>query len=262
MSLIPRFWAIPQDSKGLSAQARILLGVLCTYAMGKNKAWPGQKLLAEEMGVSVRSVQRYVEELEESGWVVKKQRGKKQTNVYTLVDNHVDKCMDKSVVSPHLSTSDTTNLSCHRYDKSVVSIGSNELQEEMSTYPKGMKRASTSKKQELENMNQDIDHTFPRKRLYGNEQINWILDYWEYRMPNPFLEDEKWARIYVQHLKNKIGLGKLKDIIDWLAEPDCWWHSRINGLKMLYYKRDQIAVAMQEKKKKPSNLIDLGPLPE
>jgi len=215
----------------------MLLGVLCTYAMGKNKAWPGQRLLAEEMGVSIRSVRRYIEELEQNLWIKSVQRGKKQSNLYIL-------CEDKSVPSPK---SDRTNLSHHRPDKSVPSIGSNELQEEMNL-PKGKQRSAATSV-EFEVMNSNIDQSFPRKRRYGDEGLNWLLDYYEFRMPNGFVEPEKWAKIFARHLKNKIGAGKLKEVIDWISEPDCWWFSRISGLKMLYYKRDQVLTAMQNSEK-------------
>lgn len=119
--------------------------------------------------------------------------------------------------------------------------------------PKGKERSS--KEPLPESMNQDIDRSFPRKRLYGDETLNWFLDYWDYKFPNGFVEGEKWARIYVGHFKKKIGAGKLREMVEWVSDPDCWWYSRLSGFKMLYYKRDMILKQMEEPKK--SNILKL-----
>jgi hypothetical protein len=52
----------------------------------------------------------------------------------------------------------------------------------------------------------------------------------------------------LKHLKNKIGLGKVKDILDWASDPDCWWYSKLTGFKMLYNKREMILKQMETKK--------------
>lgn len=53
--------------KDISAQAKGLYALLCTYAGGQSVAWPGQTRLAEEMATSDRTVRRWVEELQSAG---------------------------------------------------------------------------------------------------------------------------------------------------------------------------------------------------
>lgn len=111
-----------------------------------------------------------------------------------------------------------------------------------------------------EPMNEAIDRSFPRKRLYGDEAYNWLLDFFEYKFSRDLIDQEKWSRIYLKHLKGKIGFGKVKDILEWASDPDCWWYSRLTGFKMLYYKRETILRSMeasvQEQKKAIKPYID------
>lgn len=145
----------------------------------------------------------------------------------------------------------------------ITKLGSPPSPEIGSYKRKGIKKERNLSKdksvsaQVPETMNEDIDRSFPRKRLYGDEQINWFLDYWDFKFPQGFVEAEKWARIFVKHLKGKIGAKRLREVIEWASDPDCWWFSRLTGFKQLYYKRDTVLKNMEtsaedkEKAKKP-----------
>lgn len=58
------------DTK-LSVQSRWLFALLSTYANQQDLCWPSIRTLAEAAGASVRTVQRWMHELELAGWVVR-----------------------------------------------------------------------------------------------------------------------------------------------------------------------------------------------
>jgi hypothetical protein len=70
--------------------ARISVGAKLTYAMLLKYAWqnnfrlPGQEKLAKDMGGGVRSVVRYIQELEGAGFVKVIRRGLGKPNLYEL----------------------------------------------------------------------------------------------------------------------------------------------------------------------------------
>ncbi len=54
------------------------------YAWSDNHCFPGQKTLASDAGMGVRSVVRYNKELEGKGFITTKRRGLGKVNVYEL----------------------------------------------------------------------------------------------------------------------------------------------------------------------------------
>lgn len=89
-------------------------------------------------------------------------------------------------------------------------------------------------------MNERIDHTFPRTRLFGDEKINWLLDYVEYKLGHKLQGQERWNRIYARHFSNKYGMGKGKDLLDIALVPENWWYKRIFSFATLYKRFDEI----------------------
>ena len=82
------FWAIPKsifEKKELSLEARILYGILFTRANGENMAWPGQKSMADNLGVSERGIRRYLDELKKAGLIKSQRLGMKKTNRYFVI---------------------------------------------------------------------------------------------------------------------------------------------------------------------------------
>jgi hypothetical protein len=68
--------------KGASPGAKLTYGRLCRYAGKKGFATPTQDEIAEEVGVEIRQLQRYVAELKKIGLIEVEQRGLNQPNVY------------------------------------------------------------------------------------------------------------------------------------------------------------------------------------
>ncbi len=68
----------------ISPGAKLTYMVLLSYGWQEGSCFPGQERMAEDMGVTSRSVRTYLQQLQEAGLVIIKQRGLNQTNVYTL----------------------------------------------------------------------------------------------------------------------------------------------------------------------------------
>lgn len=69
---------------GLSPGAKLVYGLLLSYAWQDGACFPGQERLAGDAGVSDRTVRAYLGELKDAGLVRVEQRGLGKTAVYTL----------------------------------------------------------------------------------------------------------------------------------------------------------------------------------
>lgn len=70
--------------KSLSVGAKIVYACLLSYAWQKESCFPGQETLADDCGISKRSVVSALKELETVGYLEKVRRGLGKTNVYAL----------------------------------------------------------------------------------------------------------------------------------------------------------------------------------
>lgn len=68
----------------LTIQARMIYIFILSKAWTSNKAFPGHKLIAETMGVSTKTVGKYLQELKTADLISWKRRGLNKTNLYTL----------------------------------------------------------------------------------------------------------------------------------------------------------------------------------
>ena len=109
-------------------------------------------------------------------------------------------------------------------------------------------------------MNSQIDHSFPRSRTWGDETFSWLMDYFEHKMHRKLEGGEKWNRIFCSHMKRKIGMGKAREIIDWVSDPDNWWYTRIRSLGDIYRKHPMILDQMKQDAGKPKGILDLNKL--
>ena len=71
-------------SKNLSVGAKLTYAMLLSYAWQNNFCFPGQKTLADDMGVSLRSIVSFIKELQAQESVTVKRRGLNKPNIYTL----------------------------------------------------------------------------------------------------------------------------------------------------------------------------------
>src|SRR5512135_953935 len=63
------------ESKQISAGAKLIYAMLLKYARELDECFPGQDRLACDMGNGVRSIRRWLQELEQVGLIKIKQRG-------------------------------------------------------------------------------------------------------------------------------------------------------------------------------------------
>lgn len=68
----------------LSIPARFVYGLLKSFAWRGDNCFPGQRKLAEILGVTDRSVRSYMAELIDVGLVTSERRGMGESNLYTL----------------------------------------------------------------------------------------------------------------------------------------------------------------------------------
>ena len=72
------------ESKEISVGAKLTYAMLLKYAREMDECFPGQERLAKDMGNGVRSVVRYIAELEQVGLITIKRRGQGRPNLYTI----------------------------------------------------------------------------------------------------------------------------------------------------------------------------------
>jgi hypothetical protein len=73
--------------RGLSQGAKLCYARLCQHAGKKGFCWPGQEILAAELGVGERQVRSYLHELVAFKLITVEQRGLKKSNRYFFLDH-------------------------------------------------------------------------------------------------------------------------------------------------------------------------------
>jgi hypothetical protein len=71
-------------SDKLSPGAKLAYAMLLSYAWQNDYCFPGQERLAKDMGAGLRSIVRFIQELEKEEFVVIKRRGQGKPNLYEL----------------------------------------------------------------------------------------------------------------------------------------------------------------------------------
>jgi hypothetical protein len=68
----------------ISDGAKIVLGVILSYAWTGTKSFPGREKLAADTGHTVKTVTKYTQELQTSGLLEIQRRGQGKTNLYVI----------------------------------------------------------------------------------------------------------------------------------------------------------------------------------
>lgn len=71
-------------NKQLTIGEKMTFAMFLSYAWYNESCFPGQDKLAEDIGVTRRSVNTFVKGLEKKGFLTIKRRGLGKTNIYTL----------------------------------------------------------------------------------------------------------------------------------------------------------------------------------
>jgi len=72
------------ESEAISPGAKLAYAMLLKYAWQNDFCFPGQDRLAKDMGVSLRSTNSYIQELERQSFITIKRRGQGRPNIYEL----------------------------------------------------------------------------------------------------------------------------------------------------------------------------------
>lgn len=104
--------------KDLSPGAKLTYMALLSFAWQEDHCYPGQERLADAIGMSKRSIDRFIKELEEAHLVSHKQRGLNQTNYYTL--HRFDLSGIAKMTRPELPTSARQNAPTSQGNKTQV----------------------------------------------------------------------------------------------------------------------------------------------
>jgi helix-turn-helix protein len=84
------------ESNKISPGAKLTYAMLLKYAWQNDFCFPGQDRLSTDMGVSLRSTNTYVQELEKKGFVNIKRQGQGKPNLYELILTRKKNRVDKS----------------------------------------------------------------------------------------------------------------------------------------------------------------------
>ena len=71
-------------SEKISLGAKLAYTMLLSYAWQNDYCFPGQERLAKDMGSGVRSIVRYIQELEKNEFLKVKRQGQGRSNLYEL----------------------------------------------------------------------------------------------------------------------------------------------------------------------------------
>src|SRR5690242_2910815 len=72
------------ESSEISPGAKLTYAMLLKYAWQNDFCFPGQDRLAKDMGVSLRSTNSYIQELEQRSFITIRRRGQGKPNIYEL----------------------------------------------------------------------------------------------------------------------------------------------------------------------------------
>lgn len=96
---------------------------LRSYAYGKNKAFPSQQRLADDIGKTRETVNRHISELTKSGLVKKNKRGYSMSNEYDFCDDNVT---DEAIDNDNTIKSKVTTSSLQKLQKSHTNNTNNK----------------------------------------------------------------------------------------------------------------------------------------
>src|SRR5215204_5186682 len=73
-------------ARGISRDAKLLYGILLSYAWQKGNCWPGYDTLMEDLQCGRPQLAKYIKELKGTGLIQVQRRGQGLTSIYTIKD--------------------------------------------------------------------------------------------------------------------------------------------------------------------------------
>jgi len=215
-------------------KATLVYDSLWRHADKSRQAFPSVQLMAEEHGISRKSIEKGIKTLVDYNLVKREQKrsaktGKFLYNTYTLTNK--DKW--KEPVPPHRGTAHRTPL------------------ESITVPPERDYKDTHSKDTHI------IHKNVLRKKTYGNKEINLLIKLFKKRFDLPLLDgSEKQNRRYCHLAMVKFGgADKVGLLIDAAANSN-FWATKISSFMDLYYKGVRI---ISETRKDKSKIAFINP---
>lgn len=193
-----------------------------TQKLKRGQLITGRKALAKDTGIPETTIERILDYFIREGQI-----GQQTTNKFRLITVlNYNKYQDKRTANGQ----QTDNKRTHSSNLSNVR---NTLSKDKGATPRSAK-SPILLKGEPTTMSEQIDHSFPRSRLYGDEKLNWLLDYAEHLLGRKLAGQERWNRIYAKHMATKYGMRRGRELLEFALAPDSWWFDKVSQFSTLY----------------------------
>lgn len=212
-----------------------------------------QVSLSQRWKWSRKKVKRYLDELEKNGDVV--QQNNEVTTLITIVKydfwQRKDVAEEQQKVQQKHSRSAAEDTHTIRNNKEKKEKKVNTLSKDKEASPRKYEDGTDLilLKDEVMSQIDDRDRSFPRKRVFGDEKTDWVLDYTEHLLGRKLGGKELWNRRYARHLWNKYGITKVKSLLEYVCAPESWWYDKLSQMGTLYKHSERLFAEMTAKPK-------------
>ena len=213
------FWSIPKEVatiKTITPSSKIIFGMLYTMRNGKQYAFPGQKMIADELGMTIRGVRKCLTQLEENQLIKRIRRGKRLTNNYELfLPSEEEQCSPSENSEGNNSSASEGNNSSAPYVKDEI--------EKMSIVT-------------------NVTKAEPKLEEFGDPEINWVLS--EFERIKGYKSRGKRDRFMAKHLINNYTRENLTTMIIYSVKDR--FSPRISNVEDLWYKQNQLKEGLRK----------------
>lgn len=214
-----------------------------------------EEKLAERWKWGRGKVRAFLNELETGQQIV--QQKSRLITVITIVNYEIYQETGQQIVQQTGQQTEQQIVQQYNNDKNVNNENKSPNGDSAKRFsPREIK--STFLPKEPHTMNEKIDESFPRKRRYGNEGLNWMLDYFEHRFGRKPEKGDAYNKRFILHLKREIGYEKLRAIIDLLSDVSNtngnFWHDKLSGFAKIWFQREMFLTRLEEEAAKSEQL--------
>lgn len=213
------FWSIPKSVAsitGITPSSKIIYGMLYTMRNGKQYAFPGQQMIADELGMTIRGVRKCLTQLEENKLIKRIRRGKRLTNNYEIF------------------------LPEEQEQSSASEIGEGNN----SSASEGNNSSAPYRKDEKEKMSivTNVTKAEPKLEEFGDPEINWVLS--EFERIKGYKSRGLKDRFMAKHLINNYTRENLTTMIIYSVKDR--FSPRISNVEDLWYKQNQLKEGLRK----------------
>lgn len=240
-------------------EMRVLMFIVRkTYGFGKSKDWISLSQFVDGTGISQPHICRSIRMLINQNLITK--GGKKGAPFYMIQKDH-EKWQKIAGRSHHLpkgalpkgaiGITKGGNQGVPKGAHTIDTLTKDTLSKDKGAKPRKYEDGTELilLKDEVMSQIDDRDRSFPRKRVFGDEKVDWILDYSEHLLQRKLGGKEKWNRIYARHLWKKYGMTQIKSLLEYVCAPESWWFDKLSQMGTLYKHSERLFAEMTAKPK-------------